>query len=105
MTRHRQITRLDPHFVRKKLDDFFKEDNISEDITTVATHEKNKEVQKERKRGRGKEKAGKRARGGEEDTKPNRKKQEQNPTPTNTYTKQEQEHGKEIKGKSKVMRM
>ncbi len=45
MKRHRQITRLEPDFVRKKLDDFFKEDNISEDITTEATQEKNKEVQ------------------------------------------------------------
>ncbi len=45
MTRHRQITRLDPDFVRKKLDDFFKEDKISEDITTEAIQEKNKEVQ------------------------------------------------------------
>ena len=44
MIRHRQIKKLDPDFVRKKLDDFFKEDNISEDITTRATQKKTKEV-------------------------------------------------------------
>ena len=45
MIRHRQITKLDPDFVRKKLDVFFKEDNISEDITTEATQKKNKKAQ------------------------------------------------------------
>ena len=34
MIRHKQITKLKPEFVEKKLQEFFNEDNISEDITT-----------------------------------------------------------------------
>lgn len=37
MTRFKQYTNLDPDFVTKKLDDFFQEDNIKQDITTEAT--------------------------------------------------------------------
>ena len=37
MIRHKQITKLDPEFVKKKLHEFFNEDNISEDITTNTT--------------------------------------------------------------------
>jgi len=34
MIRHRQITKLNPKLVEKKLQEFFNEDNIAEDITT-----------------------------------------------------------------------
>jgi len=34
MIRHKQITKLNPKLVEKKLQEFFKEDNITEDITT-----------------------------------------------------------------------
>jgi len=34
MTRFKQHTTLDSHFVKKKLNEFFKEDNINNDITT-----------------------------------------------------------------------
>ena len=37
MTRFKQHTILDPDFVSKKLDDFFNEDEIEKDITTIAT--------------------------------------------------------------------
>jgi len=37
MIRHKQYSKLDPHYVEKKLNEFFKEDNIQEDITTEAT--------------------------------------------------------------------
>ena len=45
MIRHKQITRLDPGFVNQKLQEFFKEDEISEDITTKATQQNNKTVE------------------------------------------------------------
>jgi len=37
MTRFKQYTTLDPEFVGNKLSDFFAEDNIKNDITTLAT--------------------------------------------------------------------
>ena len=37
MIRHQQYSKLDPQYVDKKLNEFFKEDNIEEDITTRAT--------------------------------------------------------------------
>ena len=45
MTRFKQYTTLDPQFVAKKLQEFFKEDNIQKDITTISTQENNKEMQ------------------------------------------------------------
>jgi len=45
MIRHKQITKLKPEFVEKKLQEFFNEDNISEDITTNATQKENKTVE------------------------------------------------------------
>tara|TARA_B100000965_G_scaffold8180_1_gene6334 strand:- start:6028 stop:6882 length:855 start_codon:yes stop_codon:yes gene_type:complete len=37
MIRHKQYSKLDPGYVDKKLNEFFKEDNIEADITTKAT--------------------------------------------------------------------
>ena len=37
MIRHKQYSKLDPEYVDKKLNEFFKEDNIEADITTKAT--------------------------------------------------------------------
>ena len=45
MIRHKQITKLKPEFVEKKLQEFFNEDNISEDITTNTTQQANKIVE------------------------------------------------------------
>ena len=45
MTRFKQYTTLDPQFVAEKLQDFFKEDNVQQDITTISTQESNKEIQ------------------------------------------------------------
>ena len=45
MTRFKQYTTLDPQFVAEKLQEFFKEDNIHKDITTISTQENNKEIQ------------------------------------------------------------
>ena len=45
MIRHKQITKLKPEFVEKKLQEFFNEDNIFEDITTNTTQQKNKTVE------------------------------------------------------------
>ena len=45
MTRFKQYTALDPQFVAKKLQEFFNEDNIQKDITTISTQNSNKEVQ------------------------------------------------------------
>ena len=45
MTRFKQYTTLDPQFVAKKLQEFFEEDNIQKDITTISTQENNKEIQ------------------------------------------------------------
>ena len=45
MIRHKQITKLNPEFVEKKLQEFFKEDNIAEDITTNATQPASKTVE------------------------------------------------------------
>ena len=42
MIRHKQITKLNPEFVEKKLQEFFNEDNISEDVTTNTTQQTNK---------------------------------------------------------------
>ena len=42
MIRHHQITKLEPSYVQKKLQEFFKEDKIDEDITTITTQNKNK---------------------------------------------------------------
>ena len=38
MIRHRQITKLNPKLVEKKLQEFFNEDNTEEDITTTKLH-------------------------------------------------------------------
>jgi len=45
MKRHKQITKLDPKFVNQKLQEFFKEDEISEDITTNTIQQENKIVE------------------------------------------------------------
>ncbi len=37
MIRHKQHTSLDPKLVKQKLEEFFIEDNISQDITTKST--------------------------------------------------------------------
>ena len=37
MIRHQQYSKLDPEYVEKKLNEFFKEDNIEQDITTQST--------------------------------------------------------------------
>ena len=44
MTRFKQKTTLDPSFVAAKLEEFFSEDNIQEDITTLSTQEDKKQV-------------------------------------------------------------
>ena len=45
MIRHKQITKLNPKLVEKKLQEFFNEDNIAEDITTNTTQQKSKNVE------------------------------------------------------------
>jgi nicotinate-nucleotide pyrophosphorylase (carboxylating) len=45
MIRHKQQSSLDPRFVQKKLEEFFKEDNIENDITTKATQQEETQVQ------------------------------------------------------------
>ena len=45
MIRHKQITKLNPKLVEKKLQEFFNEDNISEDITTNTTQQAGKTVE------------------------------------------------------------
>jgi nicotinate-nucleotide pyrophosphorylase (carboxylating) len=45
MIRHRQILKLKPEFVEKKLQEFFNEDNIEEDITTKAMQDCSKKVE------------------------------------------------------------
>ena len=45
MTRHAQIESLDLDYINKKLDQFFKEDNIDQDITTFSTQKKDQQVQ------------------------------------------------------------
>ena len=45
MIRHKQISKLNPKFVEKKLHEFFNEDNISEDITTNTTQQAGKTVE------------------------------------------------------------
>jgi len=45
MIRHKQITKLNPGFVEKKLQEFFNEDNIFEDITTNTTQQVSKTVE------------------------------------------------------------
>ena len=45
MIRHTQYKSLNPLQVKAKLEDFFKEDNISDDITTSITQIKNQEAQ------------------------------------------------------------
>ena len=44
MIRHKQFDKLDPGFVQKKLNEFFKEDNTNQDITTETT-QNNKKTQ------------------------------------------------------------
>ena len=44
MTRFKQYTTLDPEFVGNKLADFFSEDNIKNDITTLATQTEKRQV-------------------------------------------------------------
>jgi len=44
MTRFKQYTTLDPEFVSNKLADFFAEDNIKNDITTLATQTEKRQV-------------------------------------------------------------
>ena len=41
MIRHKQITSLDKDYINKKLEQFFLEDNIFEDITTISTQNEN----------------------------------------------------------------
>ena len=45
MIRHAQVESLDLDYINKKLDQFFKEDNIEQDITTLSTQKKDKQVQ------------------------------------------------------------
>ena len=45
MIRHKQITKLNPKLVEKKLQEFFDEDNISEDITTNTMLQEKKAVE------------------------------------------------------------
>ena len=45
MIRHAQVESLDLDYINKKLDQFFKEDNIDQDITTLSTQKKDKQVQ------------------------------------------------------------
>ena len=45
MKRHRQIIKLKPGFVEKKLQEFFNEDNIEEDITTKAMQDCSKNIE------------------------------------------------------------
>ena len=45
MIRHAQVESLDLDYINKKLDQFFKEDNIEQDITTQSTQKKDKQVQ------------------------------------------------------------
>ena len=45
MIRHKQITKLNPKLVEKKLQEIFNEDNIAEDITTNTTQQKGKTVE------------------------------------------------------------
>ena len=45
MIRHEQITSIDKNYINKKLEQFFIEDNIFEDITTMSTQNKNKHVE------------------------------------------------------------
>ena len=44
MIRHEQYTSLDPKLVKQKLEEFFIEDNISQDITTKSTQAGTKSV-------------------------------------------------------------
>ena len=45
MIRHKQITKLNPRLVEKKLQEFFNEDNINEDITTNTMLQEKKAVE------------------------------------------------------------
>ena len=45
MIRHKQITKLKPEFVEKKLQEFFNEDNINQDITTNTMLQERKAVE------------------------------------------------------------
>ena len=45
MIRHKQVKTLGIDYINKKLDQFFEEDNISKDITTLSTQSKSKHVQ------------------------------------------------------------
>ena len=45
MIRHAQIESLDLDYINKKLDQFFIEDNIDQDITTLSTQNKEKQAQ------------------------------------------------------------
>ena len=45
MIRHKQITKLNPKLVEKKLQEFFNEDNINEDITTNTMLQEKKTVE------------------------------------------------------------
>ena len=45
MIRHEQITNLDKDYVNKKLEQFFIEDRVFEDITTISTQNKNKHAE------------------------------------------------------------
>ena len=44
MIRHQQVKILEEDYIEKKLEQFFEEDKISEDITTLSTQCKNKQV-------------------------------------------------------------
>ena len=45
MIRHKQITKLNPKLVEKKLQEFFNEDNINDDITTNTMLQEKKELE------------------------------------------------------------
>ncbi len=45
MIRHEQITTLDKDYINKKLEQFFIEDRVFEDITTISTQNKNKHAE------------------------------------------------------------
>ena len=45
MIRHAQVESLSLDYINKKIDQFFKEDNIEQDITTLSTQKKDKQVQ------------------------------------------------------------
>ena len=47
MNRHKQVVKLDSAFVKEKLEGFFKEDNVDNDLTTELIKENNHIAQAE----------------------------------------------------------